>query len=245
MAKLLKIKAINTYINASHILFNVSLDVSEGSVVCILGRNGAGKSTLLKSLIGIYPPLSGSIKFDDEEILETDRGEVRKSFIPFRLARKGIGYVPEDKRVFVNLSVRDNLLVSESVARKVSNGWTEEKIYELFPKLFELRRRQAKTLSGGERQMLAIGRALMGNPKLLLLDEPSSGLAPKVLDILVEQLVLLRSTGLSVILAEQNVQLVSNLGDYVYILESGNVTHGCSAVEFQNDSNLRTKYLAL
>ena len=232
---LLELSHVETYYGDSHILFDVSLEVGEGEVVCLLGRNGAGKTTTVRSIIGLTAPRAGRI---------TLRGRDLVGLPSFRIARSGIGYVPEDRRVFPNLSVAENL----EVARKTDGGgrvWTAERVWELFPHLRDLRQRPAGRLSGGEQQMLTIARTLMGSPEVLLLDEPSEGLAPLVVQMLREQLGRLKASGLTIVLAEQNVHFVSDLGDRVYILEKGAVRYHGSMDAFLADAEIRHAYLAV
>src|SRR5262245_16232151 len=234
---LLEVDRLHTFYGDSHILSDLSLEVAEGEVVCLLGRNGAGKSTTLKSIIGLAPPRSGRILL---------RGQDVAGLPPFRVARRGIGYVPEDRRVFPNLTVAENL----EVARKTWGGtgtsrWTAEGLFALFPRLEERRRQRAGSLPGGEQQMLTIARTLMGNPEILLLDEPSEGLAPLVVEMLEEQLRRLKAAGLTIMLTEQSVRFVAELGDRVYILENGSVRYQGTMREFLDDENVRRAYLAV
>ena len=235
--RLLEVSGIDAYYGESHILYDLSLEVAEGEVVCLLGRNGAGKTTTLKSIIGLVPPRSGRI---------TLRGQSLTGLAPFRVARLGIGYVPEERRIFGNLTVHENLEVAR---RTWGDGggiaWTAERVFELFPHLASLRGRMAGRLSGGEQQMLTIARTLMGNPSLLLLDEPSEGLAPLVVEMLAVQLARLKSTGLTMLVAEQNVHFVSELGDRVYILEKGTVRYQGSMREFVSNEDVRRAHLAV
>jgi branched-chain amino acid transport system ATP-binding protein len=234
---LLTVSHIDTYYGDSHILFDLSLEVREGEVVCLLGRNGAGKTTTVRSIIGLTPPRSGQIALGDRSLV---------GLPPFRIARLGVGFVPEDRRVFPNLTVHENLEVAR---RTWGNGgapfWTEERVFELFPILRERRQQLGGTLSGGQQQMLTIARTLMGNPAILLLDEPSEGLAPLVVQTLREQLGRLKQSGLTLVLAEQNVRFVSELGDRVYILEKGMVRFEGSMAEFLADDGVRQAYLAV
>ena len=234
---LLELSHVETYYDDSHILFDLSLMVESGEVVCLLGRNGAGKTTTVRSIVGLTPPRAGRI---------TLRGQDLVGLPPFRIARRGIGFVPEDRRIFFNLTVQENL---EDARKTWGNGaasaWTAERVYELFPILRERRRQAGGTLSGGEQQMLTIARTLMGNPEILLLDEPSEGLAPLVVDDLREQLGRLKASGLTIVLAEQNVRFVSELGDRVYILEKGMVRYQGSMAEFLADEQVRQAYLAV
>ena len=232
---LLELSHVETYYDDSHILFDLSLSVEAGEVVCLLGRNGAGKTTTVRSIAGLTPPRAGRI---------TLRGRDLAGLPPYRIARLGIGFVPEDRRVFPNLTVHENL----EVARRPSangDGWTEARIFELFPILRERRRQLGGTLSGGEQQMLTIARTLMGNPEVLLLDEPSEGLAPLVVANLRQQLRRLKSSGLTMVLAEQNVRFVSDLGDRVYIIEKGMVRYESSMASFLADADVRQAYLAV
>jgi len=234
---LLELHHVDTYYGESHILFDLSLEVEAGEVVCLLGRNGAGKTTTVRSIIGLTPPRAGRIVL---------RGRDLVGLPPFRIARLGLGFVPEDRRVFPNLTVAENLEVAR---RTWGNGtgaaWTQARVFDLFPHLAALAARQAGRLSGGEQQMLTIARTLMGSPEVLLLDEPSEGLAPLVVEMLREQLGRLKASGLTIILAEQNVRFVSGLGDRVYILEKGMVRYRGSMAEFLADDEARQAYLAL
>ena len=232
---LLELSHVDAYYDDSHILFDLSLSVEAGEVVCLLGRNGAGKTTTVRSIVGLTPPRAGRI---------TLRGRDLAGLPPFRIARLGIGFVPEDRRIFPNLTVHENLEVAR---RTWGNGgtWTEERVFELFPILRERRRQPGGTLSGGEQQMLTIARTLMGNPEILLLDEPSEGLAPLVVENLRQQLGRLKASGLTMVLAEQNVRFVSDLGDRVYIIEKGMVRYQGSMAAFLGDADVRQAYLAV
>ena len=234
---LLELSHVETYYEDSHILFDLSLVVEAGEVVCLLGRNGAGKTTTVRSIIGLTPPRAGRI---------TLRGRELGGLPPFRIARLGIGFVPEDRRVFPNLTIHENLEVARKTWGDGARGaWTAERVFELFPILRERRRQLGGTLSGGEQQMLTIARTLMGNPEVLLLDEPSEGLAPLVVESLRQQLGRLKASGLTIVLAEQNVRFVSELGDRVYILEKGMVRYQGSMRAFLADAEVRQAYLAV
>ena len=234
---LLELSHVETYYEDSHILFDLSLAVEAGEVVCLLGRNGAGKTTTVRSIIGLTPPRAGRI---------TLRGRDLTGLPAFRIARLGIGFVPEDRRVFPNLTVHENLEVARKTWDDGTRGpWTLERVFALFPILYERRRQAGGTLSGGEQQMLTIARTLMGNPEVLLLDEPSEGLAPLVVENLRQQLGRLRASGLTIVLAEQNVRFVSELGDRVYILEKGMVRYQGSMAAFLADAEVRRAYLAV
>ena len=233
---LLELSHVETYYGDSHILFDLSLTVEAGEVVCLLGRNGAGKTTTVRSIIGLTPPQSGRI---------TLRGREVAGLPPFRIARLGIGFVPEDRRVFPNLTVQENLEVARRTWGNGSGPWTAERVFDLFPILRERKRQPGGTLSGGEQQMLTIARTLMGNPEILLLDEPSEGLAPLVVEMLRQQLGRLKASGLTIVLAEQNVRFVSDLGDRVYILEKGTVRFEGPMSRFLADAEVRQAYLAV
>jgi branched-chain amino acid transport system ATP-binding protein len=234
---LLELSHVEAYYDDSHILFDLSLTVDSGEVVCLLGRNGAGKTTTVRSIVGLTPPRAGRI---------TLRGHDLVGLPPFRIARMGIGFVPEDRRVFFNLTVQENLEVARKTwGNGTASAWTAERVYELFPILRERRRQAGGTLSGGEQQMLTIARTLMGNPEVLLLDEPSEGLAPLVVDNLRQQLGRLKASGLTIVLAEQNVRFVSELGDRVYILEKGMVRYQGTMTQFLADEQVRQAYLAV
>jgi branched-chain amino acid transport system ATP-binding protein len=232
---MLEVEHIHTYYGLSHILFEVSLYVEAGKVVCLLGRNGAGKSTTLKSIMGIAPPKKGSIRFKDVEIAGKQ---------PFMLVRMGIGYVPDDRRIFADLTVEDNLEIAE---RRVggTEGWDKDRVFELFPVLKNIASRSGGCLSGGEQKMLAIARALMGNPELLLLDEPTEGLAPLMIRSIEEQVNALKTTGLTVLLAEQNVKTTLKLSDHGYIIDNGAIRYHGSVDELKENEEVRKKYLLI
>ena len=232
---MLEVEEIHTFYGLSHILFGVSLSIESGKVVCLLGRNGAGKSTTLKSIIGLTPPKQGSIRFKEEEIAGKQ---------PYVLVRKGISYVPDERRIFADLTVEDNLEIAE---RKVEGGerWDRERVYELFPALKNIASRKGGCLSGGEQKMLAIARALMCNPELLLLDEPTEGLAPTLVKTLEDQIGTLKETGLTVLLAEQNVKTTLRLSDHGYIIDDGKIRYQGSIEELKENEEVRKKYLLI
>ncbi|PYN49937.1 MAG: ABC transporter ATP-binding protein [Candidatus Rokuibacteriota bacterium] len=231
---MLAVEDIHTAYGLSRVLFGVSLRVAPGECVCLLGRNGVGKTTTMRSIMGLTPPSSGRVVWKGRDI---------RRAAPFRAAALGIGFVPEDRRIFADLTVWENLDVAARRARP--DGFTTERVFDLFPALRQLRDRAGGFLSGGEQQMLTIARTLMGNPKLLLLDEPSEGLAPLVVDHLQEQIARLRSDGLTILLAEQNVDFSLNLADRVYVLEKGHIRYEGSAREFRENASIRQQYLAL
>jgi len=217
------------------VLFGISLEVKAGECVCLLGRNGVGKTTTMRSVMGLTPPASGRVLWKGREI--TGR-------MPHHVARAGIGFVPEDRRIFPELTVWENLDVAARAGGRRGH-WTIETVYGLFPKLEELRNRQGGFLSGGEQQMLTIARTLMGNPELLLLDEPSEGLAPLVVDMLREKIGELRDQGLTILLAEQGVEFSLALADRVYVLEKGAVRHSGPAAELRDNKELREQLMAI
>ena len=230
---MLDVEGIHTFYGLSHILFDVSLRVEPREVVCLLGRNGAGKTTTMKSVIGITPPKQGIIRYKEEEITGIQ---------PYLLARKGISYVPDDRRIFADLTVGENLEIAK---KKVESGeeWNRERVYGLFPALEEIENRRGGCLSGGEQKMLAIGRALMGNPELLLLDEPFEGLAPSLVRILEGRIKKLKEAGLTVLLAEQNVRSALKLSDRGYIIDNGQIRYHGSIEELRDNEEVRKKYL--
>jgi len=230
-APLLDVRDIHTAYGLSRVLFGVSVAVNGGECVCLLGRNGVGKSTTMRSIIGLTPPQSGRVAWKGTDIT---------GWPPYRVARAGIGFVPEDRRIFADLTVWENL----DVARK-PGPWTVERVFDLFPKLRDLSSRNGGYLSGGEQQMLTIARTLMGNPELLLLDEPSEGLAPLVVDHLLEQITRLKREGLTILLAEQNVEFSLALAERVYVLEKGSIRFSGPASRLRDDEALRHELLAL
>jgi branched-chain amino acid transport system ATP-binding protein len=236
-SSLLELSHVDTYYGDSHVLFDLSLTIDAGEVVCLLGRNGAGKTTTVRTIIGLTPPRTGRVAL---------RGRDLAGLPPYRVARLGIGFVPEDRRIFPNLTVHENLEVARRPSSDGTPGpWSEERVFDLFPVLLERRRQAGGTLSGGEQQMLTIARTLMGNPDLLLLDEPSEGLAPLVVELLGRQLGRLKESGLTIVLAEQNVRFVSGLGDRVYILEKGAVRYQGAMADFLANEQVRQAYLAV
>lgn len=230
---MLTVHGIHTFYALSHILFDVSLNVKQGEIVCLLGRNGAGKTTTMKSIMGLTPPQQGRIMFKGAETTGKE---------PYILARKGIGYVPDDRRIFADLTVEENLEIAMQKPTG-GEGWNKEKIYEIFPALKDIGCRKGGCLSGGEQKMLAVARALMGNPELLLLDEPTEGLAPVLVYALEEQIKRLREVGLTVLLAEQNVKSALRLSDRGYIIDDGHIRYQGSIEELKQNDDVRKKYL--
>ena len=223
MSDLLEVERINTYYGRSHILRDVSLRVGAGEIVALLGLNGAGKSTTLRSILGLTPAKNGSIRFNGEEI---------RGLAPFEVSRRGVGYVPEGRRMFGTLTVSENLQLAE---RRTNDGWTIPSVLQRFPKLEELRRRKAGRLSGGEQEMLAIGRALVGNPTLMLVDEPSQGLAPKIVIELYKTIEELKAHGVAILLVEQNALLALKVSTRAYVLDDGRVVYDGPSSDLVND----------
>lgn len=234
--KVLEVKEMDTFYGLSHILFRVSLEVDEGETVCILGRNGVGKTTTLRSIMNLTPPRSGSLKFCGEEIVGKQ---------PFEIARRGVGFVPEDRIIFPDLTVRENLEMGIKAGRRDGGKWTLERVYALFPILKDRDTQEGGTLSGGEQQMLTIARTLMGDPRLLLLDEPSEGLAPRVVMAVGEQVGLVKTEGMTILLAEQNANFALKLSDRSYILEKGAVCWSGNTSELREKPEVMKTYLGL
>ena len=235
MTPLLEVEDIHTAYGSSRVLFGISLDIRPGECVCLLGRNGVGKTTTIRSIMGLTPPSQGRVRFKGKDIT---------GFEPYRLARLGMGYVPEDRRIFAELTVWENLEVAARSASRTGR-WSADSVTDLFPALSELRDRMGGVLSGGEQQMLTIARTLVGNPELLLLDEPSEGLAPVIVESLLAQVQRLKSEGLTILLAEQGVDFSLSLADRVYVLEKGAVRFSGAAAELRDNAELRNKLLAL
>ncbi len=230
---MLKIEGIHTFYGLSHILFDVSLEVSKGEIVCILGRNGAGKSTTMKSVMGLAPPRRGNIMFKNRDITGVK---------PHQIARMGMGFVPDDRRVFFDLTVEENLEISERGVEK-PNAWDRHRVYEFFQPLKHIRSRKAGLLSGGEQQMLTIGRALVTNPDLLLLDEPTEGLAPILVGMLEDHILALKDSGLTILLAEQNQKTALNLSDRGYILDNGAIRYQGKIEDLRQNEEIMRRYL--
>src|SRR5438094_6092460 len=234
---LLDVHEIETAYGLSRVLFGVSIAVNAGECVCLLGRNGVGKTTTMRSIMGLTPPQAGRVVWKGTDIT---------GWPPYRVARAGLGFVPEDRRIFADLTVWENLDVASRSARRGSgHDFSIDRVFDLFPKLRELTGRNGGFLSGAEQQMLTIARTLMGNPELLLLDEPSEGLAPIVVDHLRQQIARLKAGGQTILLAEQNVEFSLSLADRVYVLEKGHIRYEGTAREFREDETIRQRYLAL
>jgi branched-chain amino acid transport system ATP-binding protein len=232
----LSVRGLNTYYGRAHILAEVALEVATGEVVVLLGRNGAGKSTTLKSIMGLVRPASGEIEFDGRRI---------DGLEPYAIAQAGIGYVPEDRRIFAELTVLENLEVGRQPPRPNAPAWTAAKVFELFPNLATMPDRPGGRTSGGEQQMLTIARTLMGNPACVLLDEPSEGLAPVVVDQMARAIRALKREGLSVLLSEQNLHFATEVSDRAYIIEKGRMRFSGTMAELAASAEVRAQYLAV
>jgi len=235
MSALLELHQIHAAYGNAEALFGVSLEIASGECVCLLGRNGVGKTTTLRSIMGLNAPTSGAVLW---------RGRPITAWPPHRVAQLGIGFVPEDRRIFAELTTWENLDVARRASGR-SGSWTIQSVCDLFPRLRELRDRRGGFLSGGEQQMLTIARTLMLNPELLLLDEPSEGLAPMIVDQLLDRIGALKRQGLTIVLAEQSVDFSLALADRVYILEKGAVRFSGPAAKLRDDVDLRHNLLAL
>lgn len=232
---MLQVRQLNTFYGQSHILFDVELEVGPAEVVSLLGRNGAGKTTSLRSIMGLTPPRAGTIAF---------QGEALQGRRPYEICRKGVAFVPEDRRIFRRLSVEENLEVAIMRDRR-AGPWSVKRIYDLFPRLYERRQNLGHQLSGGEQQMLTIARALMGNPALILLDEPSEGLAPAIVSKVGDVIRTVRKEGISILLVEQNSSFACRLSDRVYLLDDGRIRFSGSVAELEQNPELKQKYLAV
>jgi branched-chain amino acid transport system ATP-binding protein len=235
MSALLELQDVHAAYGLSRVLFGISIEVNEGECVCLLGRNGVGKTTTMRSVMGLTPPSAGHVRFKSRDIT---------GWPPHRVARAGIGFVPEDRRIFAELSVWENLDVARRAAARPGR-WTIEAITDLFPVLGNLRDRQGGFLSGGEQQMLTIARTLMGNPELLLLDEPSEGLAPLVVEALLAKVGELKAQGTTILLAEQGIEFSLALADRVYVLEKGAVRFAGSSAALRSDRSVLDQLLTL
>jgi branched-chain amino acid transport system ATP-binding protein len=232
---LLEVQHINTYYGTSHVLQDVSFSVAQGEVVALLGRNGVGKTTTLRSIIGLTPPRDGSIRFNHQEILGQPA---------YTVARQGVGYMPDDLRIFPDLTTQENLDIAQKLSKR-SGFWTKEQVLVLFPKLKDLLKSKGINLSGGEKKMLGIGRALMANPSLLLLDEPSEGLAPLVVADLIEVLGRIHQQGVTILLADQNLKFCRKVCNRGYIVEKGMIQYEGKMAEIWDNEEIIKKYLVV
>ena len=233
---MLEIGALHAYYGRAHILDDVTFTVGWGEVVALLGRNGAGKSTTLKSIMGLVPPAKGWISFDGHDLIGR---------APHEIARLGLGYVPEERRVFADLTVQENLEVGRQPPRRRAPRWTPKRLFALFPNLAELRTRPAGRISGGEQQMLTIARTLMGNPRAILLDEPSEGLAPVIVEQMAATIEELKRDGLTVLLSEQNLHFASAIANRALIIEKGRIRYQGTLAELLANAEVRAAYLTV
>jgi branched-chain amino acid transport system ATP-binding protein len=233
---MLAVKNLHAFYGRAHILHGVSLEARAGEVVALLGRNGAGKSTALKAIMGLVPPAEGEVTFEGRRI---------ERLLPYRIARLGLGYVPEERRIFTDLTVMENLEVGRQAGRGSAPVWTEDRLFALFPNLAGMRDRPGGRMSGGEQQMLTIARTLMGNPSCVLLDEPSEGLAPIIVEQMANSIRALKGEGLSVLLCEQNLHFSQAVADRAYIIEKGQIRFGGTMAELASDASLREQYLSV
>jgi branched-chain amino acid transport system ATP-binding protein len=234
---MLAVRDIHTFYGKSHILHGVSLELREGELVCLLGRNGVGKSTTMKSIMGLLHPARGSIRFGEREILGKP---------PYEIARMGIGYVPEDRRIFKSLTVHENLLMGLKTGSPNTLGgksWTIERVYDIFPRLGERRNNKGGHLSGGEQQMLTVARTLMGNPKLVLVDEPTEGLAPLIVKEVLEMLSTVRKSGVTILMVEQNFKAAIKVADRFYIMSKGQMVFQGNVEALMAAEDVRKNYL--
>jgi branched-chain amino acid transport system ATP-binding protein len=228
----LEVEGVHTYYGDSHVLQGVSLRVEPGEVLAILGRNGMGKTTLIRTIVGFTPPRAGHVRYKDTELTRLPS---------FRMVGLGMALVPQGRRVFPSLSVRENL----DVARRGGGRWSLEQVYALFPRLRDRAGNRANKLSGGEQQMLAIGRALMSNPDLLLMDEPTEGLAPLLVREVARVIAELKRNGLSILLVEQNLALALSVADRVHVLSRGQIVHTGTPAELMTNDDVKTRYLGV
>lgn len=233
---MLTMRGLHAYYGRAHILADVALEVGKGEVVVLIGRNGAGKSTTMKCLIGLVRPAAGEIEFAGRRI---------EKLAPHAIARLGLGYVPEERRIFTDLTVTENLEVGRRPPRAGSEPWTPERLFRLFPNLGEMRGRPGGRMSGGEQQMLTIARTLMGNPACILLDEPSEGLAPVIVEQMAATIRDLKAHGVSVLLAEQNLHFAGLVADRAYVIEKGRIRYSGSMAELATDEAVRAAYLSV
>jgi branched-chain amino acid transport system ATP-binding protein len=233
---MLSVANLHAFYGRAHILHGVSLEARPGEVVALLGRNGAGKSTAMKAIMGLVTPAQGEVSFDGQRV---------ERLPPYRIARLGLGYVPEERRIFTELSVMENLEVGRQGARDKAPTWDTDKLFALFPNLGRMRERPGGSMSGGEQQMLTIARTLMGNPRCVLLDEPSEGLAPIIVEQMGHSIRALKAEGMCVVLSEQNLHFCQSVADRAYIIEKGQIRFGGTMAELSDNASLREQYLSV
>jgi branched-chain amino acid transport system ATP-binding protein len=238
---MLAVERLSAWYGAARILYDLSFEVARGEVVALMGRNGAGKSTTMKAIMGLVALRAGTVRFRGEDI------SLKK---PFEIARRGLGFTPEDRRIFVDLTVMENLDVGRQTARRFADGasapsWTPEQLFKLFPNLAEMPDRLGGRMSGGEQQMLTVARTLMGNPLLVLLDEPSEGVAPLIVEQMAHTILALKKQGLSILLSEQNIHFARLVSDRVYVLEKGQIHWHGSVAELDSNVEVQRTYLTV
>jgi branched-chain amino acid transport system ATP-binding protein len=239
--RMLTVEGLSAWYGAARILYDLDLEVGRGEVVALMGRNGAGKSTTMKAIMGLVDERRGSVRFNGEDISK------RK---PFEIARRGLGFTPEDRRIFVDLTVMENLDIGRQPPRRFADGtaapsWTPDQLFALFPNLAEMQDRLGGRMSGGEQQMLTVARTLMGNPLLVLLDEPSEGVAPLIVEQMAHTILALKKQGLSILLSEQNIYFARLVADRVYVLEKGQIHWQGSVGEFDTNLEVQRTYLTV
>ncbi len=238
---MLTVEGLSAWYDAAQILYDLSLEVGRGEVVALMGRNGAGKSTTLKAIMGLIGRRRGAVRFNGEDISRRQ---------PYEIARRGLGYTPEDRRIFADLTVMENLDVGRQAPRSFPDGakapvWTPERLFALFPNLAEMPHRLGARMSGGEQQMLAVARTLMGNPLLVLLDEPSEGIAPLIVEQMANTIAALKTEGLSILLSEQNIGFARLVSDRVYVLEKGQIRWHGTMAELADNHEVQRAYLTV
>ena len=233
---MLTVSGLNAFYGKAQMLFDVSLEVGAGEVVALMGRNGAGKSTTIKSIMGLISDKRGQVRFMDEDIGALE---------PYQIARRGLGFVPEDRRVFSELSVLQNLEVGKQAPRNGVQPWTPQRLFKLFPNLGEMPHRPGGSMSGGEQQMLTVARTLMGNPLVLMLDEPSEGVAPVIVEQIAHMIMTLKQQGLAILLSEQNLHFAQLVCDRAYVLEQGQIRFSGSMQALAANDEIQQNYLSL
>jgi branched-chain amino acid transport system ATP-binding protein len=232
----LSVENLNSHYGPAHILFDIALEIGDGEVVALLGRNGAGKSTTFRSIVGLVEQRSGRIMFEGRNVSRAPTHEI---------VRSGLGYVPEERRIFTDLTVEENLEVGRQPRRPSAPQWTQDKLFALFPNLAEMRNRPGGRMSGGEQQMLTIARTLMGNPSLVLLDEPSEGLSPKIVEQMVDAILTMKKEGVSIVVSEQNLHFAKLISDRAYIIERGRICFGGTMAELDARPDISDAHLSL
>ncbi|QCK86521.1 ABC transporter ATP-binding protein [Phreatobacter aquaticus] len=232
---LLDVQNVSAAYGRAQVLFGVDLSLRSGEVVALMGRNGAGKTTTLKAIMGLIPS-EGRITFEGEMITGQQ---------PYRIARLGLGYVPEERRIFTDLTVYENLEVGRKAAGSTANAWTPERLFAIFPNLAEMKGRRASAMSGGEQQMLTIARTLMGNPHAVLLDEPSEGLAPVIVEQMADAVLAMKAEGIAVLLSEQNLYFASAVSDRAYVIEKGAIRYEGTTADLEANDEIREAYLSM